>query len=270
MTGAREVRTRGQELSPKIGDLAHNTALIDAAIRSAAADGVELLVLPELSTSGYYLRDAEEARSVALHATDDRFRRWAELIRPGMVVVLGFCEQDGETIYNSAAVLTEAGLAYVYRKTHLWDDEKRVFTPGAVPPEPVDTPVGSLGVLICYDLEFPEMPRRLALKGTDVLAVPTNWPLVPRPDGERAPEVVQAMAAARSSGMAIVCSDRSGEERGGVWTEGTTIIGPDGWPVGSKDADGRVDAVIPFDPDRRAIGPRNHLLEDRRPELYGS
>ena len=268
MTDAREIRVRAHELSPRIGDLAGNSSMIEAAIRDAAADGVELLVLPELATSGYYLRDAAEARRVAIRADDGRLKDWAALLPATSVAVLGFAELDGERVYNSAAVLTSGGVRSVYRKTHLWDAEKEVFEPGSAPPELLDTPVGRLGVLICYDLEFPEMPRRLALAGADVLAVPTNWPLVPRPEGERAPEVVMAMAAARASGMAIVCADRSGEERGGVWTEGTTVIGPEGWPVGGKDERGRVDAVVRLDQDRHAIGPRNHLLEDRRPELY--
>jgi predicted amidohydrolase len=268
MSEVREVRVRADELAPLVGDLPHNVALIEAAIRDAAENDVELLVLPELATSGYYLRDVEEARSVGLDRSDPLFERWAALLRPGMVLVVGFCETAGDGMYNSAAVLGAEGVLSVYRKTHLWDAERDIFTAGAERPAVVTTPVGSLGTLICYDLEFPEMPRGLALRGADILAVPTNWPLIPRPHGERAPEVIQAMAAARTSGLAIVCCDRTGDERGGRWTEGSTVISAEGWPVGVKSAARQVDATIELRADRWTVGPRNHLLRDRRPELY--
>lgn len=267
------IRVRADELAPRVGELEHNLSLITASIASAVADGIELLVLPELATSGYYLHDLAEARSVAMPVEHPQFEAWCRMLGPATVVVLGFCEAPAESpggaVYNSAAVLGSGGVLAVYRKTHLWDAEKLIFTPGDRAPEPVQTSVGLLGTLICYDLEFPEMPRGLAVAGAELIAVPTNWPLVPRPQGERAPEVVQAMAAARSSAMAIVCCDRRGDERGNAWTEGTTVIGSNGWPLGSKDALGRVDAVLSVDPDRTRIGARNDVLGDRRPELYG-
>ncbi len=265
---SRPVTIRARELAPEIGKLDHNVALITAAIAEAVADGIDLLVLPELSTSGYYLRDREEARSVALAVEDELFTTWARLIPDGATVVLGFCELAGEELYNSAAVLEAAGVLAVYRKTHLWDDEKLLFSPGDRAPSVIETAVGRLGTLICYDLEFPEMPRGLAVAGAEIIAVPTNWPLVPRPEGERAPEVVQAMAAARASAVTIVCCDRAGEERGHPWTEGTTIIGSDGWPTATKDSRGRVDAVLQIASERTRIGPRNDVLADRRPDLY--
>lgn len=266
----RDVRVRAHELAPRVGDLVHNVGLIDAAIRAAVDDGIELLVLPELATSGYYLEDRDEARRVSIAADDAVFERWAAVLPAGSVVVVGFSESDGDRIFNSAAVLAATGLLAVYRKTHLWDAEAEIFVPGDEPPRVVETPVGRLGTVICYDLEFPEMPRGLAVSGAEIIAVPTNWPLVPRPVGERAPEVVQAMAAARASAVAIVCCDRSGEERGHVWTEGTSVIPSDGWPVGSKDDRGRVDATLSVSPTRTRIGPYNDVLSDRRPALYSA
>lgn len=268
--GERTLRVRAHELSPVVGDLSHNAGLVDDAIRSAVSDGVELLVLPELATSGYYLRDRDEARTVALRSDDTAFARWSSMLPDGAVVIVGFCEEAGDRIFNSAAVLGSSGVLAVYRKTHLWDGEKAIFDVGTEPPRPVETPVGLVGTVICYDLEFPEMPRSLAVAGAEVIAVPTNWPLVPRPDGERAPEVVQAMAAARASAVAIVCCDRTGDERGHTWTEGTTVVANDGWPVGSKDGHGRVDAVLTIASGRTRIGPVNDVLADRRPALYAA
>lgn len=264
----RLVRVRCHELAPEIGDLGANLAAVTDAIRSAAAEDVELLVLPELATSGYYLRDAVEARRSALASTDQIFHDWAELLTPEMTVVVGFCEDLDGVLHNSSAVITRAGLAAVYRKTHLWDLEQMIFVAGDEPPRVVETPAGRLGVLICYDLEFPEMPRSLALDGAEIIAVPTNWPVVPRPEGEHPPEVVQAMAAARSSSVAILCCDRSGDERGHAWTQGTAIIGSDGWLAGARHADGRVDGVLRIDSTRTQIGPANDVITDRRPELY--
>ena len=267
---ARSIRVRAQELAPVLGDLDGNLRTIEAAIRDAVADGVQLLVLPELATSGYYLGSSEAARAVALPSDASVFNDWASLLPEDAVVVVGFCELDGEEIRNSALVLGASGVLGVYRKVHLWDEEQSVFVAGRETQPVVETPLGRLGVLVCYDLEFPEVPRGLALRGADVLVVPTNWPLVERPDGERAPEVVQAMAAARASAIPIVCCDRSGTEAGNPWTEGTTIIPADGWPVGGKDVRGRVDATVRIDRGATRIGPRNDVLADRRPELYGA
>jgi predicted amidohydrolase len=267
----RSIRVRAHELAPVLGDLDGNLRTIETAIRGAVADGVQLLVLPELATSGYYLGGPEAARAVALPSDAPVFSDWASLLPDDDgVVVVGFCELDGEEIRNSALVLGAAGVLGVYRKVHLWDEEQSVFVAGRETQPVVETPLGRLGVLVCYDLEFPEVPRGLALRGADLLVVPTNWPLVDRPADERAPEVVQAMAAARASAIPIVCCDRSGTEDGKAWTEGTTIIPADGWPVGAKDARGRVDGTVRLDRGSTRIGPRNDVLADRRPELYGT
>jgi predicted amidohydrolase len=263
----RTVRVRCHELAPVIGDLDANLRMIDDAVADAMAAGVQLLVLPELATSGYRLTP-DEARAVALPRTSPVLDRWARLLADGAVLVVGFCEADGDEVYNSAAVITRRGVLGVYRKTHLWDAEKEVFTPGDVRAAVLDTPLGPLGTLVCYDLEFPEMPRGLALAGAEIIAVPTNWPLLTRPPGERAPEVVQAMAAARASQVAIACCDRRGPERGIVWTQGTVVVGPDGWPCGEKDELGRLDAVVELTATRTRIGTRNDVYGDRRPELY--
>ncbi|MPV89613.1 carbon-nitrogen hydrolase, partial [Georgenia ruanii] len=82
-----------------------------------------------------------------------------------------------------------------------------------------------------YDVEFPEWVRQVALQGADLLAVPVNWPLYPRPDAERPGEVVKVQAAASTNRMAIACADRDGEERGQRWLGGSVIVDADGFPV---------------------------------------
>src|SRR5439155_16163652 len=139
-----------------------------------------------------------------------------------------------------------SGVLAVYRKTHLWDREKLVFEPGREPPPVLDTRHGRIGVLVCYDLEFPELTRSLALRGTELLLVPTNWPLVPRPEGERPPEVIVAMAAARTNRMFVACCDRDGVERGQEWTAGSVVIDECGWVVATvEEASAAADLDLP-------------------------
>ncbi len=158
----------------------------------------------------------------------------------------------------------------MYRKLHLWDREKLVFTAGSELPPVIDTPVGRVAVIICYDLEFPELTRTIALQGTQLLLVPTNWPLIARPDGERPAEAGIAMATARMNRMAVACADRLGTERGQEWTGGTSIVDVDGWVRAETRAPGMISAEIDL---AAALDKRftDHAdaHADRRPEFYG-
>lgn len=260
-------------LAPAIGDLAGNARRGAAAIRDALDAGVELVVLPELCTSGYVFESRREAASIAITADDPLLFEWAAIARDaGAVVVAGFCErgQSGH-LYSSAVVLADGAPVAVYRKTHLWDREKLIFTPGSQAPPVVETTVGRIGVLICYDLEFPEMPRMLALAGADLISVPTNWPLTPRPAGERPPEVIAAMASARASRVPIVCCDRADIERSVRFTGGACVIDSEGWVVASEPAGGTALAEIDLTASRdKRIGEQNDAFGDRRPDLYNA
>jgi predicted amidohydrolase len=260
-----------QQLAPVIADVAANRSLALAAIEQAADAGAEVVVLPELVTSGYMFDSPEEARALSIPATHEILEEWAAAaVRAGIVLAAGFCELgDDGRLYNSAAVLDPTGLRAVYRKLHLWDREKLIFTPGSAPPPVIDTIVGRLSTIICYDLEFPELTRSVALAGTQLLLVPTNWPLVPRPDGEHPPEAVIGMAAARVNRMAVACADRVGTERGQEWTGGTTIIGVDGWVAAESRNAGLVVAEIDLAGalDKR-LTEHADAFGDRRPELY--
>ncbi|MFT4220196.1 MAG: nitrilase-related carbon-nitrogen hydrolase [Microbacterium sp.] len=266
---AKTVRIRCTQLSPRIGAVADNLTRIDSELAQAAADAVDLLVLPELATCGYAMT-AEEARAAALPADGEVLRGWAEsLAGTTTTAVIGFCEDGGDVLYNSAAVVAAGAEPVVYRKLHLWDTEKLLFSAGGQRPPIVRTPAGALGVMICYDLEFPELPRSLALEGAEMIAVPTNWPSRARPGGEHPHEIVHAMAAAQASALAIACCDRAGDERGLSWTEGTAVVGPDGWPIGELDADSRLDVEVELPAARTKTSGRNDLFGDRRPEFYG-
>jgi len=256
------------QLAPVIGDFAGNRARVEAAVAEAAAGGAGVIVLPELALSGYCFDSVEEARALSVPAGWPGFAELAALA-PDAVVVLGFAElaATGE-LFNSAAMLF-AGHQVTYRKVHLWDREKEFFLPGSEPAPVVSTPFGRLAMMVCYDLEFPEYTRSVALRGAQLLAVPTNWPLIGRPAGQPAPEVVIAMAAARVNRMAIAVCDRQGIERGQEWNQASTVIGPDGWPLATVDAQGRVRAELNLTGvDDKGLSERNDLFRDRRPELY--
>ncbi len=265
-------RVVAAQLAPTLGDLEANRTLAVDAIRGAVGTGADVVVLPELVTSGYMFTTTEEAASVAITPDHEILREWgAEARGADIVLAGGFCErgQDGQ-LYNSAAVFDRTGLRAVYRKLHLWDAEKLIFAAGSEPPPVIDTRVGRIALVICYDLEFPELTRSLALAGAQLLMVPTNWPLVPRPDGERPPEALIAMVTARVNRMAVVCADRLGPERGMEWTGGATIVGVDGWVAAESRGPGLLGADIDLEPalDKR-LTDHADAFADRRPEMYG-
>jgi 5-aminopentanamidase len=269
------VRIACHQLAPVVGRLGGNRAAALAAIDAAADAGAQVVVLPELVASGYVFRDAAEARALAEPADGPTLGGWAERAAArGLVVVGGFAERGADgRLHNSAAVVDAGGVRAVYRKAHLWDREQLFFAPGDDPPAVVDTPHGRIGVMVCYDLEFPEWTRSAALRGAELLCVPTNWPREPRPPGERPMEVMRAMVTASTNRMAVAVCDRCGPERGVEWVAGTAIAGPDGWLLAGPAAAAEplllvADADLAASRDK-AVGPRNDALADRRPALYG-
>jgi 5-aminopentanamidase len=266
-------RVACQQLAPVIGDLEGNFARADAAITEAIAAGAEVVVLPELCTSGYMFDDTAEARQLSIGRDHPLLERWRQhSAQTDVVIAAGFCElgDDGK-VYNSAVLYPGGEREPVfYRKLHLWDREKLVFEPGSELPPIVDSAVGKVSIVVCYDLEFPELTRGIALAGAQLLLVPTNWPLMERPPGERPGEVVIAMATARGNRMALACADRAGVERGQAWTQGTSVISADGWVLAAGHEPGMVLADLDLE---LALDKRwteyAHIVDDRRPELYG-
>jgi len=264
------VRIACCQIDPTLGDLAANAVVIEAQIRAAVEAGAHVIVLPELATSGYMFADAEEARAAALTPAAAAFSKWSAAAGDS-IVIGGFCELgDDARLYNSAAMIDADGVLATYRKTHLWDREKLIFTPGDALPPVVKTRHGDIAVMVCYDLEFAELTRRVALDRAELIAAPVNWPLFPRPEGERPGEVITAMSTARTNKVAIACCDRAGVERDQQWTEGTAIIDPDGWVVASA-GPGAAMAVADVDLDAthdKTLTDLVDLFADRRVDLY--
>jgi predicted amidohydrolase len=264
VAGMSSIRISCVALPIEFGDEEANFAAAHAALQRSEPG---LIVLPELATSGYVFGDIEEARSLSMAVDDPRLEALSGSVPVGAVAVIGFCERVGEQLFNSALVFDRTGTLGCYRKAHLWDEEYRFFSLGDEAGLVLDTPVGRLGVAICYDIEFPEVPRRLALAGAQMLALPVNWPRADRPEGEHAPETIQAMAAARASRLPTAIADRHGTERGVEWTGGTAVIDRDGWVVAVPDEHGVASAVVNIDASK-TLGANNDVFADRRPELY--
>jgi len=265
------------QLALTVGDLDANRRAASAAVTEAAAAGARLVVLPELSDTGYVFAGAGEARSLASPAASAvTLREWRILAgRHDLVIAGGFCELGADgNLYNSAAIVDASGTRAVYRKAHLWDAEKDIFTPGDGAPPVVELPFGNVGLMICYDLEFPEWVRLAALAGADLIAAPVNWPASasPPPSGERSGEVVAAQAAAWSNGVYIAVADRCKSERGVAWVGGSVIVAHRGYPAAGPLRQDRA-AVLTAAIDLRLArdkrnSERNDLFTDRRPELY--
>lgn len=262
------------QLAPAIGDVEGNIMRTREALHTAADQGAQVVVLPELASSGYAFADRAEALAAAEPVDGSSVTAWAEVAEwRGIIVVAGFCERGhGDAIHNSAVLIDSSGVRAVYRKAHLWDRERLIFDAGDAAPPVVDTTLGRIGVMICYDLEFPEWVRIAALDGAQLLCAPTNWPDAPRPPGERAGEVLRVMAEAAMNRMFIAVCDRVGAERGIEWVGGSVIVDPNGWPLAGGAASTQPGHILArcalAEADDKGVGGLSDIHADRRPELY--
>lgn len=273
MAGPRTIKVVCCQIAPRVGEAEHNRLAVREAIRLAVADGARIVILPELSTSGYVLRSRTEARELALRPADGALDDWREAAADGdAVVVGGFAELgDDGLVYNSAAVVDATGVRAIYRKAHLWLDEPRIFTVGQEPPPVIVTRAGRIGVAICYDLFFPEVTRNLARMGAEIIAAPTNSPAVE--DGINADiGTAVARAAAHVNRVFVAVCDRCGTERGTRWAGRSVVVDPDGrvisGPPGDRVATVVADCELSIARQKVVPGTPNDVFGDRRPELY--
>jgi 5-aminopentanamidase len=262
------------QLAPVMGDAARSAATIGAAVRAAADRGANVVVLPELANSGYVFTGIDELKAAAERLDGPYVSQLVELASSLDLVIVSGVAELGETgdAHNSAVLVDGGGVRANYRKVHLWNTEKTSgFMPGNDVPPVVDTANGRIGIMVCYDLEFPEWVRTAALDGADLLCAPVNWPLYPRPEGERPGEIIRAQANAAVNRMFIAVADRVGRERGQDWLGGTVIVDADGYPVSGIRLGEEHIAMAGLDLSAardKSISPLNDVHADRRPELY--
>jgi 5-aminopentanamidase len=206
-----------------------------------------------------------------------------EAILPGADEVIVACCQLAPRIGGSDANRALAHAAIVdavtrgaraaYRKVHLWDRESLVFLAGEQAPPVLDTIHGRIGVVVCYDLEFPEWVRLPALDGAELLCAPVNWPRTAHPPRERPQEVVRVQASASVNRVYIAACDRVGRERDVDWAGGTVIVDPDGFALAGPAGDEEIVTLLArcrlSQARDKRTSERNHVFADRRPELYG-
>jgi len=238
-------------------------------------DGIDadLIVLPELLTSGYYFRSADDVASVAEETpgpTTEWMHGWAK--RLDATLVVGLPERDGGAIFNSAATVGPAGHIDTYRKVHLFNEEKRWFEPGdrGFPVHEITTASGTsyrLGVMICFDWYFPESARTLALRGADIIAHPSNLVL---------PHCPNSMPIrARENHVFTITANRYGSESNGTDTLDfigqSSVCAPTGDVLYRGDREGNevfTTRISPHEARNRSINAYNDIFADRRPDAY--
>jgi len=252
------------QFSPVFGKKERNLEKIESFAKTAARMGAELLVLPELCTTGYVFRSAVETRSfcekIPGGASTSGITGLSEEHK--LSIVAGVAEIARGMCYNSAILVSHGELVAKYRKVHLFHKEKKWFQPGNNAFEVYAVDGAKIGIMICFDWAFPESVRVLALKGAEVICQPSNLVL---------PYCQTAMlGAAVQNRVFIVTANRTGVERGLRFTGGSQIVGPS-MQVFARSARREEVRVAELDlgeaRDKR-LNKYNDLVVDRRPELY--
>ncbi|MFE1310265.1 carbon-nitrogen hydrolase family protein [Streptomyces sp. NPDC058755] len=260
------MRTALLQSSGRPGSIAENLKVLDEAAGRAAAAGAALVAAPEMFLTGYAIGDA--IGRLAEPADGDSADAIAEIAtRHGLAVAYGYPERDGQTVYNSAQLISADGTRLAnYRKTHLFGCfERDHFTPGEQPVVQAELNGLTVGMMICYDVEFPENVRAHALAGTDLLIVPTAQM---HPFQFVAESLVPVRAWENQMYVAYV--NRVGPEGEFEFVGLSVLAGPDGI---ARTRAGRGEELVFADADPgflAASRETNPYLQDRRPGLYGS
>lgn len=260
------------QISPTFADVAANVSRVAELLRSLASQGVQFAVFPEAMLTGYCFDSKEEALKVALPRDADGIDSLARVCdEAGISAVVGFAERDAERLFNTAAVFVPNEQPQFYRKTHLPYLGMDRFADVGDALDVFDIPGARIGILICFDVRIPEAARTLALKGADILCVPTNWP-------EQAIITSNCVCPARASENQtfVIAADRVGEENGVRFLGYSKIIAPGGTVLAAADHHNEEILVAEIDvslarvknPVIRAGEYELPLFAMRRPELY--
>ena len=161
------------QFNPVFGEKEHNIATVADALNGIDA---ELMVLPEFFATGYQFISMDEVAHLAEKVPGGKTTEALVGLshKHGLYIVAGLPEKDGKHFYNSAVITGPEGFIGVYRKTHLFFEEKLWFSPGNTGFNVFKTDIGKIGIMICFDWFFPESMRALALQGAQVIAHPAN------------------------------------------------------------------------------------------------
>ena len=264
----------GVQMTPKLMDIEANLSRITDALERAVAKQARLVVFPECALTGYCFESLQEAMPYAETIPGPSTNRLAEACRGKEVhLVLGMLEKDGDRYYNAAALIGPEGVLGKYRKVHLpFLGVDQFVDSGDLGFEVHQTRLGRIGLNICYDGSFPESARTLALKGADLILLPTNWP-------KGAEEFAEFLVNARGleNHVYSVAVNRVGTERGFKFIGRSRIADPSGRTLALASPDREEIIYAEIDP----VAARNkHItrvpgkhqinrFKDRRPQHYG-
>jgi predicted amidohydrolase len=253
------------QFAPVFGAKEANLARVGEFLAGAKVD---LIVLPELFATGYIFESREELLALA-EGPDGRTFAWLAEIsgKKGTAIVAGIAERDGDNCYNSCFVFSRGEIVGAYRKIHLFDKEKELFTPGDRGFSVVDLHGVKIGLMICFDWIFPEVARTLALMGAQIICHPANLLL---------PHCPQAMITrCLENRVFAITANRAGREaRAGQEIDfigASQVINPQG-EVLLRAGQDEVIQIIEIDPsiaEDKMVTPANNVILDRRPEFYG-
>jgi N-carbamoylputrescine amidase len=271
------------------GDAAANLDRIEARVAEAAAAGAELVLLQELHNGAYFCQhecvDEFDLAEPIPGPSTERLGRLAA--KHGVVIVGSLFERRAAGLYHNTAVVLErdGSLAGKYRKMHIPDDpgfyEKFYFTPGDLGFQPIDTSVGRLGVLVCWDQWYPEAARLMALAGAELLLYPTaiGWDPDDKDDErerQRNAWILSHRGHAVANGLPVLSCNRVGHEPSPLGASGirfwgsSHVLGPQGEFLAEAPTDAATVLLAEVDLQRsehvRRIWP---FLRDRRIDAYG-
>ena len=276
------VRIAVVQFDPQVGTQHCQTNLQNSLqlAQQAAKNGANLIVLPELANTGYLFSSRQDAFKHAEVVPDGpSVRAWIDFARQHQVyLVAGLAEQEGMRLFDTAVLLGPDGFIGKYRKAHLWNKEKLWFTPGDLGFPVFETPIGRIGLLICWDIWFPEVPRLLSLQGADIICSLNNWVWTPSPlfdDAGKCMASYLTMTAAHVNNVFIAAANRIGEEQGERYLGCSLIAGTNGWPIGKvAPADEQTILYADIDLSTARSAPiwnnLNDLCRDRRVDVYES
>jgi len=270
------------------GNAHANLTVIEQRVAEAARQGAKLVLLQELHNGAYFCQhqcvDAFDLAEPIPGPTTERLSTLAK--QHGVVLVSSLFERRGAGLYHNTAVVLDAdgSMAGKYRKMHIPDDpgfqEKFYFTPGDLGFEPIDTSVGRLGVLVCWDQWYPEGARLMALAGAELLLYPTAIGWDPNDDQaekdrQRDAWILSHRGHAVANGLPVLSCNRVGHEPSPIGASGidfwgnSHVLGPQG-EILAKAGGGPEVLMAEVDLQRsehvRRIWP---FLRDRRIDAYG-
>ncbi len=253
------------QMDVKLGDVEVNLGRMEEMISQASHLKAELIVLPELCTSGYNFTSKDELKLTAEVIPSGKSTiHMAKIARENNVtIVFGLPEKDKEKIFNSAVIVGPSGYIGSYRKLHLFAREKLLFAQGDRPLAIYTLSTCRIGPLICFDWFFPETIRTLALMGADIICHSSNLVL---------PFAQQVMPAHSILNRVFsITANRIGTERGLQFTGKSQITNPKGVILtrAGEDTTEVITAKIDISEARnKQVTTLNHIFADRRPEMY--